>query len=64
MLTRFLPVALLSFILLSSPCLAKEPIRTIEGTVTKVSDGDSIQVRDTLGNKVKVRLYGIADDTD
>lgn len=41
------------------PVDAKQPIRTIEGTVTRVSDGDSIQVTDQLGTKVKVRLYGI-----
>lgn len=41
------------------PCFAKEPIRVIEGTVTKVSDGDTIQVTDNLGTKVKVRFYGI-----
>lgn len=27
--------------------------------VSKVSDGDTVQVQDTLGTKVKVRLYGI-----
>lgn len=39
--------------------LAKQPIRTIEGIVTKVSDGDTINVTDDLGTKVKVRLYWI-----
>jgi len=38
---------------------AKSPIRSIEGIVTKVSDGDTIQVTDSLGTKVKVRFYGI-----
>lgn len=38
---------------------AKQPIRTIEGTVTKVSDGDTLQVTDALGTKVKVRFYGM-----
>jgi len=38
---------------------AKEPIRIIEGIVVKVSDGDTINVTDPLGTKVKVRLYGI-----
>jgi micrococcal nuclease len=55
--TAFL-VTLLA-LLLASPCLAKEPIRTIEGTVVKVSDGDTIQVMDALGTKIKVRFYGI-----
>lgn len=38
---------------------AKDPFRTIEGIVSKVSDGDTIHVTDPLGTKVKVRLYGI-----
>jgi endonuclease YncB( thermonuclease family) len=46
-------------LLLALPAFAKEPIRIIEGTVIKVSDGDTIQVRDSLGTKVKVRFYGI-----
>lgn len=41
------------------PSFAKEPVRTIEGLVTKVSDGDTIQVTDQLGTKVKVRFYGM-----
>ncbi|ABL01255.1 thermonuclease family protein [Pelobacter propionicus] len=41
------------------PALAKEPLRIIEGAVSKVSDGDTIQVTDRSGNKVKVRFYGI-----
>lgn len=47
------------FMLLPSASFAKELIRTIEGTVTKVSDGDTIHVVDSLGTKVKVRFYGI-----
>lgn len=50
---------LLCLLLFALPCFAKEPIRTIEGQVTNVSDGDTIQVTDQLGTKVKVRLYGI-----
>lgn len=34
-------------------------IRTIEGVVTKVSDGDTIQITDPQGTRVKVRLYGM-----
>jgi endonuclease YncB( thermonuclease family) len=45
--------------LTTSLALAKDPIRSIEGTVSKVSDGDTIHVTDPLGTKVKVRLYGI-----
>lgn len=50
-----LAVSLLS----AMPALAKEPIRIIDGIVTKISDGDTIHVKDNLGSKVKVRLYGI-----
>lgn len=49
----------LAMLLLAIPAFAKEPIRTIDGVVTKVSDGDTIQVTDSLGTKVKVRYYGI-----
>ena len=38
---------------------AKEPVRTIEGTVNKIFDGDTLQMTDTRGNRVTVRLYGI-----
>ncbi len=34
-------------------------IRTVEGTVVKVSDGDTIQVVTREQTKLKVRLYGI-----
>jgi len=44
---------------ISSISQAKDPIRTIEGIVTKVSDGDTINVTDPLGTKLKIRLYGI-----
>lgn len=44
---------------LSSVATAKEPLRVIDGVVTRVSDGDTIQVTDPLGTKIKVRLYGI-----
>lgn len=34
-------------------------IRTVSGTVTKVSDGDSIQITTSEQTQLKVRLYGI-----
>jgi len=51
-------LAPLLFLMLALPAFAKEPIRTIQG-LTKVSDGDTIQIVDQLGTRVKVRLYGI-----
>ena len=50
---------LICSVLLTLPSWAKEPMRIIEGTVTKVSDGDTIQVTDKLGTKIKVRFYGM-----
>lgn len=41
------------------PAFAKQPIRTIDGIVTKVSDGDTIYVKDAAGTKVRVRFYGM-----
>lgn len=50
---------LLTYLIFPCFSLAKEPIRTIYGTVTRVSDGDTIQVTESKGSKVRVRLYGI-----
>lgn len=58
MIRTFVASILLALISIST-AFAKEPIRTIEGTVSKVSDGDTIHVTDPMGTKVKVRLYGI-----
>lgn len=51
-------VALL-LLAIALPSVAKEPIRTIVGIVTKVSDGDTLHVTDKFGTIVKVRMYGI-----
>lgn len=52
---------LLVLLLVLSPqiAIAKGTTRSIEGVVTKVTDGDTLNVTDDLGTKVKVRLYGI-----
>lgn len=52
-------LSLICIILFVPPAFAKAPIRSIEGTVSKISDGDTLHVTDTLGTKVKVRMYGI-----
>ena len=44
---------------LTSLSFAREPIRTVNGTVTKVSDGDTIQVTTSEQTKLRVRLYGM-----
>jgi endonuclease YncB( thermonuclease family) len=47
------------FMFLPTGSFAKEPIRTIEGIVTKITDGDTIRVTDSLGTKIIVRFFGI-----
>ena len=42
-----------------SLAFAREPIRTVAGTVTKVSDGDTIHVTTPEKTKLTVRLYGM-----
>ena len=56
---RMIIIRILLLLLLAVPAFAKDPIRTIDGTVVKVSDGDTIQVVDEYGTMAKVRLYGI-----
>lgn len=56
-----IPLITLAALLLSTLTLdsASEPIRTVTGTITKVSDGDTIQLTTPEQTKLKVRLYGI-----
>ena len=49
----------LTTFLLTSLSFAREPIRTVTGTVTKVSDGDTIHVTTPEKTKLTVRLYGM-----
>ena len=49
----------LTTFLLASFSFAREPIRTVTGTVTKVSDGDTIHVTTPERTKLTVRLYGM-----
>ena len=49
----------LTTFLLTSASIAREPIRTVTGTVTKVSDGDTIHVTTPEKTKLTVRLYGM-----
>jgi len=51
--------ALCLTISLCLPSLAKGPVRTIDGIVTKVFDGDTLNVMDSRGRTVKVHLYGV-----
>ena len=59
----------LLFVILLLACASiptsKAAIRTVTGTVTKVSDGDTIHLTTPEQTKLKVRLYGIdAPETD
>jgi len=56
---KVIVTAIVLALLPAIPALAKSPIRTIDGIVTRVSDGDTVHVRDDLGTKLKVRLYGV-----
>ncbi len=49
-------IFIFSSLLLSLPSYAV--IRTVEGVVSKVSDGDTLQVITREGTKLKIRLYG------
>jgi len=49
----------LTTFLLASFSFARELLRTITGTVTKVSDGDTIHVTTPEKTKLTVRLYGM-----
>jgi endonuclease YncB( thermonuclease family) len=50
-------ISFLFLILLLSPS-SHAVIRTVEGTVSKISDGDTLQVITQEGTKLKIRLYG------
>ena len=58
MIIAFLIAGIISFYF-SDASSARAPIRTITGTVTKVSDGDTIQITTPEQTKLRVRLYGI-----
>jgi endonuclease YncB( thermonuclease family) len=55
---RCLPAILLILSIFISPSFAKDPIRTVDGVVIKVVDGDTITVKSD-GTKLKVRMYGV-----
>jgi len=60
---------ILLFVILFLACtsipISKAAIRTVTGTITKVSDGDTAHLTTPEQTKLKVRLYGIdAPETD
>jgi len=52
-------VSLLLVVIISITTSSIAAIRTVTGTVTKVSDGDTVQVTTPEQTKLKIRLYGI-----
>ena len=54
----FLILVLLAFVTFPSQGFSKEIIRSLDGVVTKIVDGDTIHVQSD-GTKLKIRLYGI-----
>ncbi|UFS72783.1 thermonuclease family protein [Geomonas sp. RF6] len=54
-----LALFLLFFLIPFTAVHAQPPVRSLAGFVIKVADGDTITVIDSLGTKVRVRLYGI-----
>lgn len=49
----------LYFIYAVMPVWAKEAIRSVDATVVKIADGDTLTALDSNGTKLKIRLYGI-----
>jgi micrococcal nuclease len=49
----------LSMLLIASSAIARDPIRIVEGFVSKVSDGNNLTVVTKKREKLNVRMYGI-----
>jgi len=59
-ITIFCAITLTTLLFLTvTLAIAKDPVRTFTGTVTKISDGDTIHITTPEQTKLKVRLYGI-----
>lgn len=46
-------------VVMAGSASAKGPLRTFEGIVSSVADGDTIFVSDPVGTEIKIRLFGI-----
>jgi endonuclease YncB( thermonuclease family) len=57
-LTRF-PLLFVLLLLIAFPNSSRTTIRTVEGIVQKVSDGDTLTLITRDGTKLRVRIYGI-----
>jgi micrococcal nuclease len=56
---RLLSILLALAVVSVSSSLHAAPFRTVTATITKISDGDTVQAITPEGTKLKVRLYGI-----
>jgi micrococcal nuclease len=54
-----LTLGLLTTFFIASPSFAREPIRTVNGTVSIIYTGDTIQVTTPEHTQLRVHLYGI-----
>jgi endonuclease YncB( thermonuclease family) len=50
---------ILCMLLITSPAIARDAIRIVDGFVSKVSDGNNVTVVTKNREKLKVRMYGI-----
>ncbi len=56
---KSLLVLLAILLILGAEASPAAPLRTVTATITKISDGDTVQAITPEGTKLKVRLYGI-----
>jgi micrococcal nuclease len=58
-LRKTLQIILLVMVILYAAASHAAPIRTVTATITRITDGDTVQAITPEGTKLKVRLYGI-----
>ncbi|MDD5100312.1 MAG: thermonuclease family protein [Syntrophales bacterium] len=56
---RRLLLILTALLILCAAASHASPIRTVTATITRITDGDTVQAVTPEGTKLKVRLYGI-----
>jgi micrococcal nuclease len=58
-LRKALQILLVVLVILYAAAAHAGPIRTVTATITRITDGDTVQAITPEGTKLKVRLYGI-----
>lgn len=58
-LRKALQIIFLVMVILYAAVAHAAPIRTVTATITRITDGDTVQAITPEGTKLKVRLYGI-----